>query len=693
MANRVLKEKYPRIPYIEIVNKEGSYGKVGIKARFECGSVVACFDISPEMDYMVCECVDRSVQLWSLQSGDRLWLRYAFTEKSFGIPIYAMDCAVRNVTDLVDNDFGWGLVSSMSFYRSVVFHADGDYVIPGSLRDVFTINGDLQPLFPESDCMFNVCAFCGDRSKMLTDCPENPRDVVLWSMSDGVEITRFECTKNMTSFAFSFDGTLVAISDKSDNISLYKLSNISIQFICDIACPRVCSLMHFSPDNREILFGFAGDNASLELDCYSCKVPSFSEDSIECPETAICFQEIEDIFWWPWECRSLDESKFLFSESRHQCDTMISEVIPSFKKGFLSALSNQSVVVCSPFNKEMFMIHHDQFEDCPGYDSCEREIGRYRLRGKLSVDGRYLYAYRERRLNDRFFSTVHVCNKEKKTVRQFQSPLYLLPVREGVLLMKNTPNNLLELWDFELSRCIRSFTEIDTLVSLFPVTDELVGCQRPCENNSSKVDVLSITIGGIVATTTMEGNITSLSCNLKFQFVACTKEEPRSVRETIITIAVWNKKERLWKRNILTPHVFHQPCAIISNDGDFVVTWNSLDEADGLHILNATTGITMHKLLSNPHFRPTIEECKLLSDGEHFLCSCPDQVVRLFHGNSGNLIGLIDLERNPDDLAVCLNKPLFAAVFDTNSYGRIFQVHLPKVENSESKVKRMKLQQ
>lgn len=372
---------------------------------------------------------------------------------------------------------------------------------------------------------------------------------------------------------------------------------------------------------------------------------------------------------------------------------MISEVIPSFKKGFLSAVSNQSVVVCSPFNKEMFMIHHDQFEDCPGYDCCEREIGRYQLRGKLSVDGRYLYAYRERRLNDRFFSTVHVCNKEKKTVRQFQSPLYLLPVREGVLLMKNTPNNLLELWDFELSRCIRSFTEIDTLVSLFPVTDELVGCQRPCENNSSKVDVLSITIGGIVATTTMEGNITSLSCNLKFQFVACTKEEPRSVRETIITIAVWNKKERLWKRNILTPRVLRHPCAIISNDGDFVVTWNSLDEADGLHILNATTGITMHKLLSNPHFRPTIEECKLLSDGEHFLCSCPDQVVRLFHGNSGNLIGLIDLERNPDDLAVCLNKPLFAAVFDTNSYGRIFQVHLPKVENSESKVKRMKLQQ
>ena len=691
-ANRVLKERYPETPYIEIVNKENSYGQVGIQARFDCDSVVACFDVSPEMDYMVCECVDRSIQLWSLQSGDRLWLRSAFIEKSFGIPYHAPHCAVRNVTDLVLSDFGLMLESSMSFYRSVAFHPDGDYVLPGSLRDVFTMNGDVQPLFPGSNCFFSVCAFCVDRSKMLTDCPTNPRDVVLWSTSDGTEIARFKCAKNMTSFAFSPDGTLVAISDKSEHISLYKLNNMNFHFIGDIASPRVCSLMHFSPDKQEIVCGFVGDNASLVPLCYKCKVPSFCED--KCLESVSCFQEIEDVFWWPWECKSFDESKFLISESRDQINTMLSETIPFFGSGFLSVVNKQSVVVCSPFHKEIFMIHHDQFEDFPGHDRSEGKRYGGDMNVTLSVDGSYCYIREtfysswERTLKGDILSMVYVYFEGKKTVRKFQTALDLLPVKEGVLLMKKAVGNILELWDLELSRCVRSFSEIDSLERLFPVSDELVGCQRPCNNNCSKVDVLSIANSGIVFSTMVEGNITSVACNNKFQFVACSEKGSR--REgSVITIAVWNKKEHSWKRNILHDEGCTRPRALISTNGDFVVTWCSRERGSGLQILNAATGITMHDIPCEHETIINVEMyCELLNDGVHFVCCCHDQVARLFHGNSGNLIRLIDMERMPLMLTVCLNKPLFAAVFERNSF-RLFQVHLPKTKNNERKVKRL----
>ena len=691
-ANRVLKERYPEIPYIEIVNKENSYGQVGIQARFDCDSVVACFDVSPEMDYMVCECVDRSIQLWSLQSGDRLWLRSAFIEKSFGIPYHAPHCAVRNVTDLVLSDFGLMLESSMSFYRSVAFHPDGDYVLPGSLRDVFTMNGDVQPLFPGSNCFFSVCAFCVDRSKMLTDCPTNPRDVVLWSTSDGTEIARFKCAKNMTSFAFSPDGTLVAISDKSEHISLYKLNNMNFHFIGDIASPRVCSLMHFSPDKQEIVCGFVGDNASLVPLCYKCKVPSFCED--KCLESVSCFQEIEDVFWWPWECKSFDESKFLISESRDQINTMLSETIPFFGSGFLSVVNKQSVVVCSPFHKEIFMIHHDQFEDFPGHDRSEGKRYGGDMNVTLSVDGSYCYIREtfysswERTLKGDILSMVYVYFEGKKTVRKFQTALDLLPVKEGVLLMKKAVGNILELWDLELSRCVRSFSEIDSLERLFPVSDELVGCQRPCNNNCSKVDVLSIANSEVFFSTMVEGNITSVACNNKFQFVACS--EKNCDREgSVITIAVWNKKEHSWKRNILHRYGRTRPRALISSNGDFVVTWCSLERGSGLQILNAATGITMHDIPCEHETIINVEMyCELLNDGVHFVCCCHDQVARLFHGNSGNLIRLIDMERMPLMLTVCLNKPLFAAVFERNSF-RLFQVHLPKTKNNERKVKRL----
>ena len=697
-ANHVLKERYPEIPYIEIVNKEDSYGQTGIQARFDCNSLVACFDVSPEMDYMVCECVDKSIQLWSLQSGDRLWLHSAFIEKSFGIPRYATNCAVRNVRELtLDSFFGWTWESSMSFYRSVAFHPDGDYVIPGSLRDVFTLNGDVQQLFPESDCFFNICAFCGDRSKILTDCPTNPRDVVLWSMSDGREITRFECTKNMTSFAFSPDGTLVAISDKSKHISLYKLSNMNIHFICDIASPSICSLMHFSPDNQEIICGFLGDNAEFELLCHRRKVPSFCED--ECLESASCFKEIEDVSWWPWECKSFDESKFLISESKDHINTMLSEAIPFFRSGFLSVVNKQTVVVCSPFHKEIFMIHHDQFEDCPSHDRSEGKQYCGDMNVTLSVDGSCCYIREtshsswERKLIGDMLSMVYVYFESKKTVRKFQTALDLLPVKEGVLLMKKAVGNILELWDFELSRCVRSFSQIDSLERLFPVSDELVGCQRPCKNNCSKVDVLSIANSEIVFSTMVEGNITSVACNSKFQFVACSEKVCRPVVfpvGSVITIAVWNKKEHLWKRNILHDETgYTRPRALISNNGDFVVTWCSRERGSGLQILNAATGITMHDIPCEHKIIIYAEMyCELLNDGVHFVCCCHDQVARLFHGNSGNLIGLIDMERMPLMLTNCLNKPLFAAVFERNSF-RLFQVHLPKMKNNERKVKRL----
>ena len=692
-ANRVLKERYPEIPHIEIVNKEDSFGQVGIQARLDCDSVVACFDVSSEMDYMVCECIDRSIQLWSLQSGDRLWLRSAFIEKSFVIPLFDSDCAFRSVTDLVLSD-RWVKESSVSFYRSVAFHPNGDYVLPGSLRDVFTMNGDVQPLFPGSNCFFNVCAFCRDRSEMLTDCPENPRDVVLWSMSDGREIARVKCAENMTSFAFSPDGTLVAVSDISKHVSFYKLRNMNIHFICDIAGPHLCSLMHFSPDNQEIFCGFVEDISPYQIRCHRRKVPSLCEDSSKCLETASCFQEIEDVILWPWECKSFDESKFLIAESRDLMNTMLSETIPFYKLGFFSVVNKQSVVVCSPFHREILIIHPDQFEDCPGHDRSERERSRDDVNMTLSVDGRYCYirkashSSRERKLKGDIISMVYVYFEGKITVRQFPTALDLLPVKEGVLLLKKALGNTLELWDFELSRCVRSFSEIDSSVRLFPVSDELVGCDRLCENICSKVNILRIANSEIVFSTMVEGAITSVACNNKFQFVACCQNHSFT-KNAVSTIAVWNREKQLWKRN--TPHggTFARPRALISKRGDFVVTWCLVQINSGLKVLNAATGITMHEIPCE-HERDLIcaMSCKLLSDGAHFVCCCRHQAVRLFHGNSGNLIGLIDMERKPLILAVCLNKPFFAAVFERNFF-RLFQVHLPKIEINGRKMKRL----
>ena len=61
MSSNILQHKYPEIPYLEFVNKKTQQGAV--LARFQCSSKVVCFDVSPQSDFMVCECTDGTIQL------------------------------------------------------------------------------------------------------------------------------------------------------------------------------------------------------------------------------------------------------------------------------------------------------------------------------------------------------------------------------------------------------------------------------------------------------------------------------------------------------------------------------------------------------------------------------------------------------------------------------------------------------
>ena len=81
MASNMLQTKHPELPYLEFVNKEMLQGAV--IARFQCSSQVACFDVSLQLDFMVCECTDGTIQLWSLRTGELLWTRPVKVEKRY----------------------------------------------------------------------------------------------------------------------------------------------------------------------------------------------------------------------------------------------------------------------------------------------------------------------------------------------------------------------------------------------------------------------------------------------------------------------------------------------------------------------------------------------------------------------------------------------------------------------------------
>ena len=109
-----------------------------VQALFRCNSGVACFDISPQQEFMVCECRDGTIQLWSVQTGKQIWKRPVKFGKRY-----------------VDDLDGFRVVpesSVLSCYRSVVFHPTKSIVLPGILSHAYSIDGAFLPLFPNSNC-------------------------------------------------------------------------------------------------------------------------------------------------------------------------------------------------------------------------------------------------------------------------------------------------------------------------------------------------------------------------------------------------------------------------------------------------------------------------------------------------------------------------------------------------------------
>ena len=83
---------------------------------------------------------------------------------------------------------------------------------------------------------------------MLTDCPENAHQVVMWNTKNGEEIKRFESEETIASFAISQDGNRVAICNASGSLWLqavedpiWKKAPLNISGKCN-----PCGMLHFT---------------------------------------------------------------------------------------------------------------------------------------------------------------------------------------------------------------------------------------------------------------------------------------------------------------------------------------------------------------------------------------------------------------------------------------------------------------
>ena len=236
-ATKVLQSH--EIPYMEYLHKEALDQLNVTQAEFPCKSTVACFDISPKQEFMVCECTDGMIYLWSLKTGEQRWVRPVEVKKCYS--------GRHRSFRVVPNS------NVYSCYRSVVFHPTKPIVLPGILSHAYSFKGNLQPLFPNSNCRFSVCSVHGDESKIITDCPGDAKCLVMWNLKNGEEITRTIRNEDVLSFAWSPDGKLLAISHFSGLVCLVDALNCLETTLAEVTTNQPCGMIKFTP-NIQFLF-------------------------------------------------------------------------------------------------------------------------------------------------------------------------------------------------------------------------------------------------------------------------------------------------------------------------------------------------------------------------------------------------------------------------------------------------------
>ena len=602
-ASYLLQNKYPEIAYMELVHKETLQG--GIVAQFRCSSDVVCLDVSPKLDYMVCECDDGVLQLVSLQTGRLVWTRPVVVEKTY------IDRSSYHKRNLL--------------FRSVVFHPTNICVLPGTLSQAYSLDGDLKRLFPSSKCRFSVCSISGDKTKILTNSMESDKCLVLWSLENGSEVDRILEDEDILSFALSGDGTLLAISHSSRVISLVDVIS-GFRKLTQIDMPVLCGTLRFSPDRQ---FLFYGDKSNVF--CLKVDVGSLNTSSREV---------------------SYDLKN---SESFNDCGFLFGDLIPTDKSFFYYptfVLDEQRLLLCFHDVVEMWSTKE---VSTSGQGTAADAIG-----VALSLDGQTVYV-----ATNESVTAYDVFNGDLKAEMnlEFTFSRPLCTVREGVLI--STKESTVEFWDYDLSKYIKIWTNLPCVEQLIPVSDERVALVLERE-----VKFLDTSSGEFVSTIpVLEERV--LSCNSKCQLL--------TFNWFADSLCLLDGTTVLWKKEGMYIFADKTKGVLFSRMEQFLVVMT----AEGLKALDAKTGNTLRTLQISYFCRNSIT-CTFISDDTCVIAGyCIP--VSLFNVKSGEFLSVIDVESQVTCLAACpFSRVLVIGLFNSTPNFKVIRFLLPRGEDNEN---------
>ena len=626
-ASNLLRNKYPEIAYLEDVHNETQQG--GVVARFECLSVVVCLDVSPQLDYMVCECEDGMLRLWSLQTGRLVWTRPVIVEKSFKTPWFLG--YARKLPSV-----------HVSLFRSVAFHPTKECILPGILSQAYsTMNGDLKPLFPGSNCRFSVCSISGDKTMILTNCLESSKCLVLWSLENGSEVDRILEDEDILSFAWTSDGRLLAISHSSGVISLVDVM-CGFRKLAHTATPEVYGAVRFSPDHRFLLCRRAEDAFCLKV----------VRDTPSTFSLTVCHDIPYDLSHALKNFNSFNDCGFLFGDPV----TTDGSFYP-----LTFFLDDQRLL--------QYYLCTIEMVDTKGLNKSSQGESTQVTGIEVSLDGQTVYVASEKSViaRDMFNGKF----KEINRLVTLQDFCPLCPVSGGVLISTNPYT--LKFWNYDLSKCIETWPSPSGIEQLI-----LVSKERVAVVGERVVMILDTSTREFVQTILSFGR-RILTCNSKCQLLTITDSHSLQLLLSH-TPQFWYGPTVVWEKRGIDMGCYKQDVAFSPMEQFLIV-----GTMRGVLVLDAETGIKLRTLpsLSRSSSLTFISDDQCVITGSDLTVQVFN--VNLFNVRSGELLSTIDVESKVTCLAACpLNRILAIGLKNSTPNVKLLRVFLPRSKDGES---------
>ena len=683
-ALKLLETKYSEIAYMEYLHKEDLQGRV--QTKFHCSSAVTCFDVSPQLDYMVCECKNDTIQLWSLHTSKQLWKRDVKVRKRFYLEKeYYELCEIMKTYYYYGCEKDGPSYRPESLYRSVVFHPTEDLIFPGILSHAYTFDGNLKAIFPSSKCRFSICSISTDKITMLTDCPIDAKSIIMWSLKDGSEINRFTWSHDIVSFAWSLDGRLLAISDLSGSICLLDGMDQDYRTLAQRTILKGCGSGSFDLRKVYRMIKFSRDCRCLycfNFDSFMCDVfhldGNFSLDFLRA-----------EVSYYPSEFESCSETGFLLGDPF--CLPSKGDATLSRTPLHAFVLSEKSVLTVAYGDSTIEMLQLDELtKDGAG---CSKTTARKVV---LSLCGDTLFVITTTDSSPATLMAWDITSgmfKPGNRVIECTGGFHkynLVAVREGVLLQ--TSPKALELWNVEVSECIRSWTDLECITEVIPISEERVACE--IQSASQLQSVCEGENKVIIVDTTREGNVSAIAfhgkfvgCNSKFHVISAAHGE--------LQMKCGDKV--LWKISQPFKYFFgSSQCKTFSPAEQYFVFGGFESSFDTFYVrvLDVISGKTLSRLQARAHcLNPFLVngDCKFVTDEQCITCFSDvssGHLLQLFNVKSGELLSVIVEERRVCSLAACPRERLVAIGFEDSKVNfKVLQVKLPGDKHS-SKSKR-----